>query len=118
MPLLNCSISLGIFCCVSVSCVQVLMYHYCCSTPSQQTKVYQHSCHNTNEAHNKLTKSKEKLEGAKGARRKKALEKDMEVCVCVWARSEKYFYSVNMYLILSLYASSKAKAVCSLFASV
>ncbi len=47
----------------------------------QQTKVYQHSCHNTNEAYNKLTKSKEKVDAAKGARRKKAVEKDLEVII-------------------------------------
>ena len=53
----------------------------------QQTKVYHHSCYNTHEAHNKLLKSKEKVESARNsaARRKKAQEKEAEVgCVCGW----------------------------------
>ena len=46
----------------------------------QQTKVYQHSCHNTAEAHNKLVKCKEKVDGSRGAaRKKKAQEKELEV---------------------------------------
>jgi len=45
----------------------------------EQTKVYQHSVHNTAEANNKLTKSKEKLDATRGTtRRKKAQEKQME----------------------------------------
>ena len=49
--------------------------------PPQQTKVYHHSCYNAHEAHNKLMKSKEKVEGARSStqRRKKALEKEAEV---------------------------------------
>ena len=46
----------------------------------QQTKVYQHSCHNTAEAHNKLVKCKEKVDASRGAaRKKKAQEKELEV---------------------------------------
>ena len=57
----------------------------CLPPPSQQTKVYQHSVHNTAEAYNKLTKSKEKLDATRGTtRRKKAQEKQMEVCA--WGR--------------------------------
>ncbi len=58
----------------------VRMCHYVVAS-IQQTKVYQHSCHNTNEAYTKLAKSKEKVDAAKGARRKKALEKDLEVII-------------------------------------
>lgn len=49
--------------------------------PMQQTKVYQHSCHNTSEAYVKVCKSKEKVDSIKGqsARRKKAEEKFKEV---------------------------------------
>ena len=47
---------------------------------TQQTKVYHHSCHNTAEAHNKVVKCKEKVDGSRGvARKKKAQEKEMEV---------------------------------------
>ena len=47
----------------------------------QQTKVYQHSCYNTQEAYNKLMKSKEKVETARSSatRRRKAQEKELEV---------------------------------------
>jgi hypothetical protein len=54
----------------------------------EQTKVYHHSCYNTNEAHNKLVKSREKIDAARNStqRRKKALEKEAEVmnvrCLC------------------------------------
>jgi hypothetical protein len=42
--------------------------------------VYQHSCHNTAEAHNKVVKCKEKVDGSRGAaRKKKAQEKELEV---------------------------------------
>ena len=42
--------------------------------------MYQHSCHNTAEAHSKLAKCKEKVDGSKGtARKKKAQEKEQEV---------------------------------------
>jgi SLIT-ROBO Rho GTPase activating protein len=46
----------------------------------EQTKVYHHSCYNTNEAHNKLVKSREKIDAARNStqRRKKALEKEAE----------------------------------------
>lgn len=51
-----------------------------CPLPPQQTKVYQHSCHNTAEAHNKVVKCKEKVDASRGAaRKKKAQEKEMEV---------------------------------------
>ena len=47
----------------------------------QQTKVYQHSCHNTSEAYAKVCKSKEKMDSIKGpSSRKKAEEKFKEVC--------------------------------------
>jgi len=56
----------------------------------EQTKVYQHSVHNTAEAYNKLTKSKEKLDATRGTtRRKKAQEKQMEVCA--WGKASNYY---------------------------
>ncbi len=63
--------------------VDALVYKYCNNIVmlTQQTKVYQHSCHNTNEAYSKLTKSKEKVDTSKGARKKKAVDKDMEVSI-------------------------------------
>ena len=46
----------------------------------QQTKVYQHSCHNTAEAHSKVVKCKEKVDTSRGgARKKKAQDKELEV---------------------------------------
>lgn len=46
----------------------------------QQTKVYQHSCHNTSEAYAKVCKSKEKLDSVKGlSARRKAEDKWKEV---------------------------------------
>ena len=47
----------------------------------QQTKVYHHSCYNTHEAHNKLVKSREKVDATRNAtqRRRKAIEKEEEV---------------------------------------
>lgn len=46
---------------------------------SEQTKVYQHSCHNTSEAYAKVCKSKEKMDSIKGpSSRKKAEEKFKE----------------------------------------
>ncbi len=59
----------------------------------QQTKVYQHSCHNASEAYVKASKSKEKLDSIKGvsARRKKAEDKFKEVC-SFNARQESWSY--------------------------
>ena len=47
---------------------------------TQQTKVYQYTCHHCMEAHGKLVKSKERVDSIKNpARRKKAEEKEKEV---------------------------------------
>ena len=54
--------------------MQLIRVCVCCSP--QQTKVYQHSCHNTMEAHNKLMKMKEK-QGT--GRKKKGKDKEVEV---------------------------------------
>ena len=65
--------------CVCVcACARVCV---CVCVMVQQTKVYQHSCHNTTEASLKVAKSREKLDATKGPaqRRKKAEDKYKEV---------------------------------------
>ena len=50
---------------------------------TQQTKVYQYTCHHCMEAQGKLVKSKERVDSIKNpARRKKAEEKEKEVRLC------------------------------------
>lgn len=78
----------------------------------QQTKVYQHSCHNTSEAYVKVYKTKEKLDSIRGAtaRRKKAEDKCKEVfhfillftcplLLCLWLQRQKQ-YKVQKHLLL------------------
>lgn len=81
---------------------------------SQQTKVYHHSCYNTHEAHNKLVKSKEKVDAARNStqRRKKALEKEAEVS------SIHIYYIIYICMYVCVYVCIyMCDMLCSVFVS-